>query len=259
MPRAKRASEISPDLLASLNEGKSAAATYVEMTAVDFAKLLGHVDESASPEILAKLAPGAGAGITTRMAAVGDWWAQSRGLRGLAELVAHPSDTVRGWACYLIAALGDISLQERLDLIQPLADDRHFGVREWAWIALRPHIAADLMGAIALFKPWTGKTANYRRFAAESTRPRGFWSKHIPLLKARPELGLPLLQPLRGDRARYVQLSVGNWLNDAFKSQPAWVLKLCKEWEEIGETDPLIFKRALRSRKDQGVQREFGI
>lgn len=244
--RAKRASEIEPELLAALNCGQLATATYVEMTAVDFSKLLRCIASDVPETVLEELKNSAS--ITTRMALVGNWLAQNRGEQGLASLVDHPSDTARGWACYLIAALEGLSLARRLTLIEPLADDRHFGVREWAWIALRPHIAGDIEASISSLKPWTSAADNFRRFAAESTRPRGFWSKHIALLKNRPELGLPLLEPLRADRARYVQLSVGNWLNDAFKSKPEWVEELCERWSNLKGTEPLIIKRALRNR-----------
>ena len=245
--RAKRVSEIEPELLAALNCGQIAATTYVEMTAVDFAKLLQCIAGNAPSELLAQLH--SSAGITTRMALVGNWLAQNRGEQGIAPLANHPSDTVRGWACYLIAAIKDMPLPKRLTLIEPLADDRHFGVREWAWIALRPHIAEDIKASVALLKDWSIKGANLRRFAAESTRPRGFWSKHIALLKKSPELGLPILDPLRADKARYVQLSVGNWLNDAFKSQPKWVEGLCEKWSNLKGTESLIIKRALRSKR----------
>jgi len=88
-----------------------------------------------------------------------------------------------------------MTLAERLAAIRPLADDSHFGVREWAWIAVRPHLAADLDQAIALLAAeWTSdRSERIRRFASESIRPRGVWCAHLSVLKKEPERALPVL------------------------------------------------------------------
>jgi 3-methyladenine DNA glycosylase AlkC len=57
----------------------------------------------------------------------------------------------------------------------------------------------------------------------------------------------PLLDALRADRARYVQFSVGNWLNDVAKDNPGWVRAIADDW---GRNDPAtarILARGLRS------------
>lgn len=167
------------------------------------------------------------------------------------ELMAtHRSDLVRCWATYTIGKNPDLSIEATLEAIKPFAADTHFGVREICWLAVRKKITVDLDEAITILSTWTADAdANVRRFASECIRPRGVWSAHIDALKDNPALALPILEPLKADPARYVQDSVGNWLNDASKSQPMFVKAVCEKWErESPKKETLyIIKKAMRT------------
>ncbi len=166
------------------------------------------------------------------------------------ELSHHTSDLVRCWATYFIGRDTSLSIEEKLEKIQLFAADTHFGVREICWMAVRPSITKQLLESITILTLWTQhENENIRRFATEATRPRGVWCEHIEELKQNPALGLSLLESLRSDKAKYVQNSVANWLNDASKTQPQFVQELCNRWNcesDTKETDYIV-KRALRT------------
>ena len=117
-------------------------------------------------------------------------------------------------------------------------------------MALRPEIEKNLKKSILILNNWTKNTdENIRRFTTESIRPRGVWCKHIESLKEKPEQALAILEELKSDQSKYVQDSVGNWLNDASKTKPDFVIKLCNKWKTESPTieTERIIKRALRT------------
>jgi len=240
---------IAAERLRALNRGSVATTHLAECLAVDFAALLQVVAPALGPDALQRMRDAAGKGITRRMGLAAQL------LRGAGQGTpalwqAHSSDTVRGWACYLIGSDASTPLATKLQAMRPLADDPHFGVREWAWLALRADIVAAPMQALEYLQPWTHDASPYlRRFACEALRPRGVWATHIALFKQRPELALPVLEALADDPERYVQDSVGNWLNDAGRTQSQWLLDLCTRWqrERDSAANAYIRKRALRS------------
>ncbi|MNK25405.1 hypothetical protein D3C87_437280 [compost metagenome] len=248
-PAGRGVKDIGAARLAALNAGDPAT-TLTECLAVDFAVLMHAAAPRVGAQAVAAMRAEAAAGISRRMALAARILLDRLGPGALAELQAHGSDTVRGWACFMVGALPGLSVQARLDLIRPLADDAHFGVREWAWLAVRPQLAAELDTSVKRLRPWTNDPSErVRRFASESLRPRGVWCAHIAALKADPAIALPLLEPLRADPAAYVQDSVANWLNDASKDQPDWVREVCARWLAGQPAVPTerICKRALRS------------
>ncbi len=164
----------------------------------------------------------------------------------------HSSDSVRCWGCIMIGQHRSAGLAEMLPMIRPYAMDRNSSVRELAWLALRERVISDPEKAIDLLQPWTGDAEErIRRFASELTRPRGVWCRKIDRFCEDPGLGLPLLNPLHSDLSKYVRDSVGNWLNDASKTQPEFVRQICHEWQQKSETPETryIVRRATRTLK----------
>lgn len=245
---AIRQSDIPADVLRRLNAGAIESATLAEILAIDFTRLMSHVMPEAAREAAGRFK--ASDGITKRMSLAGRLLFGELGTGGYERVAAHRSDTVRGWAAFMLAETPGLSLKERLARVRPLADDNHFGVREWAWLALRPYIGEQIKEAVHLLSPWVNEpSANLRRFAVESSRPRGVWCAHIAELKSHPEIASPLLEPVKSDTSKYVQDSVCNWLNDASKSRPDWVKSTCDRWLNENDTKETarICARALRS------------
>jgi 3-methyladenine DNA glycosylase AlkC len=248
-PKARKGSSRRADIplqtLIALNTGTVETATLAEGLAIDFQALLLAV----APNLASNVGNlDLSLGIVKRMAAAGSIIREA----GLAhELADHPSDTVRGWCAFAQGQAPDLSLEARLNAMQPFAADAHFGVREWAWMAVRPWIAEDIASAVNVLAPWTiSERANLRRFASEATRPRGVWAAHITALKENPALGEAIIVRLHADPDKYVQDSVGNWLNDAAKDDPDWVRSLAVKWQKTSQSQAAtkaILKRALRN------------
>ena len=239
---ARTVATVDPDILVQLEAGMIETANLTEELAINMAHLLRTVAPQVPLDAL-----DLSLGVVQRMAQAGGLLRTHVGSDAMPALAKHPSDTVRGWAAFAVGQEGDRPPLERVDAIRPFAADPHFGVREWAWMAVRAIIVDDPIGVIARLTPWTQDSdPNIRRFASEATRPRGVWAASIGLLRKEPQHALPILEALRHDSERYVEDSVANWLNDAAKDQPEWVARLLDTWAKDGVAARLI-TRAGRS------------
>jgi 3-methyladenine DNA glycosylase AlkC len=247
---ATRIGDIPTDVLNAMSRGEIQTATLVECLALDQSRLVRAVFPGLSPKALKAVDAACQLGILKRMICIGAVLFDELGETGIERCSALNADMVRGWACFMIGAQPKLALPQRLNAMRPLADDEHFGVREWAWMAIRPHLAQTLNASIAHLAEWAVEPSErLRRFASEALRPRGVWCAHIAALKREPEQALPILFPLRADSSGYVQDSVANWLNDAAKDQSAWVRDLCALWLQGKPADATrrICQRALRN------------
>ena len=134
---------------AELNSGRDESRTLAEILAITHSALLTQVVPEA-PEGLVEAAKRADSlGILARMQAMGEALYTHLGRSACQDLADHPADTVRGWAVFaLVSQEKDADVDTLLALVRPAADDPHFGVREWAWMAVRPHLVPRLDEAI---------------------------------------------------------------------------------------------------------------
>lgn len=262
---AARIALIPPAVLEALNEGLLPTVNLNEFLALDLPRLVRNVarDIGLDPEAerlqdtLAML----GAFNPVRRhqhvaRALYDLTAARAERDGIAHrLAVHPSDVARCWAAQWVAFSG-LDFPRKLQAVRRFAADPHFGVRELAWSAVRDEVGRDVDGAVRLLQPWVHEAdSNLRRFATELTRPHGVWCAPLPALKAEPWRAQPLLEPLKADPSLYVRNSVANWLNDASRTQPEWVVQLCARWQRESESPATasITRRALRTVNKQAA------
>ena len=264
---ASRRADVPADVQRALDRGEIESLTLSEWLAIDHGKLANAAIRDAGLQAVAAplrraVRDLAGQGITARMRSTGaaffEALAALPGARARKQayrrLATHPSDMVRAWAAYSHTADPALDLAARLEAARPFAADGGISVRECAWDSFRPHLAAELPRGLALLAAWVrDPDPNVRRCAVEGTRPRGVWTQHLDALKADPEPGLVLLEPLHADPSRYVQNAVANWLNDASKTQPAWTRRVCSRWMKNSQSPATayIVRRALRTLRKQ--------
>jgi 3-methyladenine DNA glycosylase AlkC len=254
---ARRMSDVPTDVLAHLAAGRIETVNLMEWLAADMAALARSVSAEIDDEHLSRQFRQAAdemvdASITGRLKIGGRVIAAGAppGSSIFELLKQHKSDLVRQWCCYAVNDSGlSLTVRQRLQETLPFAADRNMSVRETAWMAYRPYVAAHLELALPLLETLAvDEDANIRRFAVEVTRPRSVWGAHLAALKRDPNRARGLLERVRADSSRYVRLAVGNWLNDASKSQPDWVADLCAEWNRADDPNTrFITQRGLRT------------
>ncbi|MCU0719919.1 MAG: DNA alkylation repair protein [Pirellula sp.] len=171
------------------------------------------------------------------------------------SLAVHPSDVVREWMA-IVVGLSDLKFSRKLAWIKPFADANNAGLRELAWISLRRDVISNPVACVEALIPWTGsRNERLRRYASEITRPCGVWAPYCPVLRNTPELAIELLEPLKSDESRYVRDSVGNWLNDASKTNPDWVKQTTQRWLDKSNTAETnyIVRKGMRTLRKKGA------
>lgn len=238
---------ISEPVKTAVESGKWETKNLMELLAVDFGRLARNVLPVSVAAEGAELFHGLG--VTARMRVGGRLIREAH--PDVERFLSHPSDIVRGWCAYALAELSHGDLRTGLERVRGLAEDRHFQVREWAWLAVREEIAAELEEFIRYALERMPKASAYEvRFIVEALRPRGVWCKHLSELKEDPGIAEAVIINALAFKNNYVYTSIGNWLNDAAKSSPGWVEDFCAKLITDIPDEPIVAwlrKRAVRS------------
>jgi 3-methyladenine DNA glycosylase AlkC len=90
-----------------------------------------------------------------------------------------------------------------------------------------------------------------RRLLVEALRPLGVWTGHLKELREDPSVLEAIIAGLLNDTSRYVQLAVGNCLNDISKDHPdtlcAWVTQWRKQGIAASDEVKFVIDRGMRS------------
>jgi len=250
---SKRA-DIPKGLMDRLSYGKEESKTLAEITAIDMSLLMSKHFPLLTKKDLVYF--DSGVGILKKMKHAAQLVSDQYGYAYHKELLKRVnSDTLRGIGSFMVGANDTLSPKQKVKAVTTYAKDAHFGVREWAWMAIRDDIASDFESYYDVILGLSKNKHEYiKRFSVESIRPRGVWATHIAELKEDPSVAEEVIENLFFENSKYINDSVGNWLNDAAKDHPAWVSKKCKALVKLADDSKnksLIYTvgRATRSIK----------
>jgi 3-methyladenine DNA glycosylase AlkC len=243
---ARSRREVDPNYLALLDAGVAQSRTHVEQMSMSPTALL----RRAFPSLEVDKRQLESAPFIARLRITGSMLRESLSTDIDRADQCWISDTVRGWLAMSIAADHKRSLAVVITDLLPYASDRHFAVREWAWLAARPNVCEQPQEALRILAPViASRDPLLRRFAVELTRPRSVWGSHIREFKEAPEQAERYLSSVRCDASSYVQTAAGNWINDVARTRPDWVERITETWSRECDcrATTRIVKRGRRS------------
>ena len=165
---AQKAVDIPSEVLSLLNAGRIETVNLTEWLAVDHSQLVKSVfpalgiDKNIIEELVCQINQQKKPSTMNTIKLIGALLYEKYANTDLYEplfkqISTHLSDSVRCYACYLVALHTEIPLEDKLHKLKPLVADSHFGVREIIWMALRPEMAEHLDFSIAFLSHWAEK------------------------------------------------------------------------------------------------------
>jgi 3-methyladenine DNA glycosylase AlkC len=152
-----------------------------------------------------------------------------------------------------------------------LAGGAHFRDSMWALRELtkrftsefdvRPFLVQAQKDTLEIVCEWAhDQSLHVRRLASEGTRSRLPWGTHLKTFQRNPSLALSVIERLKTDESRYVQVSVANNLADIIKDDEEFGLNVAERWAATEHPVTLrIVSHAVRFPATKGLKRAIAL
>jgi 3-methyladenine DNA glycosylase AlkC len=122
---------------------------------------------------------------------------------------------------------------------------------------IRPFLIGTESETLKTLHGWIDdENMHVRRLVSEGTRSRLPWGVHLQTFRKDPSKAISLIEHLKTDHSRYVQISVANNLADIIKDNPDFGLRIAEQWLESGHpTTGKIVHHAVRFPAKNGIER----
>jgi 3-methyladenine DNA glycosylase AlkC len=126
---------------------------------------------------------------------------------------------------------------------------------------IRPFLQFEESKTLRALSGWAeADELHVRRLVSEGSRSRLPWGVHLRAFQRNPTKALSLIEPLKSDNTRYVQLSVANNLADIIKDNAAFGLDVAERWIANGSsTTKRIVRHAVRLPAKRGCVRAMAL
>jgi 3-methyladenine DNA glycosylase AlkC len=178
---------------------------------------------------------------------------------------AGPPRTMSGYGPManfrLLALTRLISLAGRTNFRESMWALRELTRRFTSEFDIRPFLLSDEAATLRTIRRWTEhEDFHVRRLASEGTRSRLPWGAHLRSFQSEPSKALAVIEHLKTDASRYVQISVANNLADIIKDNPEIGLQVAERWAEGGHEVTLrIVRHAVRFPAKCGNKRAIAL
>jgi 3-methyladenine DNA glycosylase AlkC len=126
---------------------------------------------------------------------------------------------------------------------------------------IRPFLVNAEDDTLKVLREWAHDDCfHVRRLASEGTRSRLPWGRHLKSFQQNPDLALSIIERLKMDESRYVQISVANNLADIIKDDSDYGLRVAEKWAATAHPVTVkIVSHSVRFPASRGIDRAIAL